>query len=80
MERGHNGEPSAIEFQSIELMEIVEWFATRFDLLPPVFDGRDDYRVLIKSGVLVRAVKVVGVLSTDGAVELVGLDLDVSWD
>ena len=82
MERGQNGEPSGIDFQSIELMEIVEWFATKFESLPPVFDGRDDYRVLIKRGVLVRAMKVVGVLATDGAVELVGLDLDVgmTWD
>ncbi|NNC42078.1 MAG: hypothetical protein HKN94_10960 [Acidimicrobiales bacterium] len=81
-ERGHNGEPSAIDFQSIELIEIVEWFATDFDSLPPVFDGRSDYRVLIKNGILVRAMRVVGVLASDGAIELVGLDLDLrmGWD
>lgn len=80
MERGPNGEPSAIDFQSIELLEIVEMFATGFDKLPPVFDGRSDYRVLVKSGTLVRAIKVVGVLASDDGVELVGLDLDLTMD
>ena len=82
MARGLNGEPSAIDFQSIELMEIVEWFATDFDRLPPIFAGRTDYRVLVKGGTLVRGIKVVGVLASDGGVELVGLDLDLTmnWD
>ena len=80
MERGPNGEPSAIDFQTIELLEIVERFATKFDELPPAFEGRDDYRVLVKSGSLVRAVKVVGVQARDGAVDLLALDLDLSMD
>ncbi len=82
MERGPNCEPSAIDSQSIELLEIVELFATGFDKLPPVFDGRSAYRVLVKSGTLVRAIKVVGVLASDDGVELVGLDLDLTmyWD
>ena len=80
IERGLNGEPSAIDFQSIELMEIVERFATDFDRLPPVFNGRSDYRVLVKGGTLVRGIRVVGVLAGDGGVELVGLDLDLTMD
>lgn len=80
MQRGPNGEPSVIDFQTIELLEIVEWFATKFDELPPAFDGRADYRVLVKGGSLVRAIKVVGVLAQDGEVELLALDLDLSMD
>ena len=82
LERGHNGQPSSIDFQSIELMEIVDRFATGFDSLSPLFDGRTDYRVLVKSGLLVRAMKVIGVIASDGAIELVGLELDLgmSWD
>ena len=56
-ERGPNGEPSAIDFQSIELMEVIDWFATEFDSLPPLLDDRDDYRVLVKSGVQVEECK-----------------------
>jgi len=63
-------------------MEVIEEFATGFDSMPVLFDGRDDYRVLVKSGVLVRAMEVIGVRSQDGAVELVGLELDLrmEWD
>ncbi len=77
IERGPNGQPSAIDFQSIELMEIVERFATGFDSLAPLFDGRTDYRVLVKGGLLVRAMKIIGVLASDGAIELIGLELDL---
>lgn len=79
-ERGPNGEPSAIDFQSIELMEIIERFATGFDSLAPLFDGPTDYRVLVKGGLLLRAMKVIGVEAPDGAIELVGLELDLGTD
>ena len=81
-ERGPNGEPSSIDFQSSELMEIVEWFAIGFDAIPPLFEGRNDYRLLVQNGVLVRAMEVIGVLALDGAIELVGLELDLgmNWD
>lgn len=76
-ERGPNGEPSASDFQTFELLEIVETFATRFDELPTLIPGRDDYRILILTAVVVRAYAVVGQAQLDGAVELVSLDLDV---
>ena len=76
-ERGPNGEPSAIDFQSIELIEIIERFATGFDSLSPLFDGREDYRLLIKGGLLVGGMEVIGVEASDGGVELVGLELDL---
>lgn len=70
------------DFLSIDMLEIVEWFATRLDSIPQLFDGRTDYRVLVKNGLLVRAMEVIGVEGHDGSVELVGLELDLSmnWD
>ncbi len=81
-QRGALGQPSSADFLSIDMLEIVEWFATRLDSIPPLFDGRPDYRVLVKNGLLVRAMEVIGVESQDGSVELVGLELDLSmnWD
>ncbi len=76
-ERGPNGEPSATDFQTFELLHIVERFATGFDDLPELVPGRSDYRVLISTGVLVSAYSVVGQLRPDGAVELLTLDVDL---
>jgi hypothetical protein len=79
-ERGPSGEPSTNDFQTFELLEIVERFATGFDNLPELIPGRRDYRILISTGVLVRAYSVVGQLGLDGAVELVSLEIDVGHD
>lgn len=78
-ERGPNGEPSTGDFQTFELLEIVEKFATAFDDLPALFVERSDYRVLVSTGVIVRAYAVVGHTVADGAIELVSLDLDTDW-
>ena len=58
----------------------MDWFANEFDDLPELIPGRSDYRVLLTSGVLVRALNVVGQLASDGAVELVSIDIDLGWD
>ncbi len=79
-ERGPNGEPSTADFQTIELLRIVDRFVDQFDDLPGLIAGRSDYRVLLTSGVLVRSLNVVGQLAPDGAIELVSVDIDVSWD
>jgi hypothetical protein len=79
-ERGPNGEPSTADFQTIDLLRIVDRFAEEFDDLPELIPGRNDYRVLLTSGVLVRALNVVGQLASDGAVELVSIDIEVGWD
>lgn len=76
-ERGPNGEPSTNDFQAFELLEIVDRFATSFFDLPELIPGRGDYRILISTGMLVRALSVIGQLAKDGAVELISLDLDV---
>lgn len=79
-ERGANGEPSSVDFLSVEVVEIVERFAVGFDELAPLFPGRLDYRVLVKGGMLFKAMKVVGVETQDGSVELVGVEFDLSMD
>jgi hypothetical protein len=81
-ERGPSGEPSVNDFLTIELLPIVDAFATRFDHLPEVIPGRSDYRLLIAAGVLVRGVSVIGQLTSDASIELlhIKLDLDTRWD
>jgi len=79
-ERGPNGAPSTSDFQTFELLEIVEKFANDFDELPPLIAGRDDYRVMISTGVVVRAYTVIGQATANGSVELISLDLDTSQD
>lgn len=75
-ERGPNGGPSVNDFQSLDLLEIVEEFATCFDDLPALIPGRDDYRILLTTGRLVPAYTVTGQLAADGAVELISLEID----
>jgi len=41
--------------------------------------GRDDYRVLVIRGVLLRAISVIAQLAPDGVIELVDLNLDTAW-
>jgi len=79
-DRGPNGEPSTRDFQSIELLEIAERFATGFESLHPLFDERDDYRVLVKSGLLVGAMQVIGQETSDGSIEIVEIDIDLQMD
>lgn len=75
-ERGPHGEPSTNDFQALELLRIVEKFATGFETLPELIPGRPDYRILIATGTLVPMFAVVGQLAQDGAVELISLDID----
>jgi hypothetical protein len=41
---------------------------------------REDYRVLVMSGTLVAGFSVIGQLVTDGAIELVQLDIDADLE
>ena len=80
VERGPNGEPSTNDFQVFELIRIVDRFAVDFDELPRMIPERDDYRVLVMSGTLVPGFSVIGQLATDGAIELMQLDIDTELD
>jgi hypothetical protein len=76
-ERGPWGEPSVNDFQTYELIRIVDRFATGFDDLPMPIEGRRDYRLLVTEGMLVPRLAVVGQLVRDGTIELLQLDLDL---
>ena len=78
-ERGPNGEPSTNDFNEFELFRVVERFAIGFFDLPELHPGQPEARVLIAAGMVVPRFSVVGVLATDGAVELVQLDIDLTW-
>ena len=76
-ERGPRGEPSVHDFEVHDLLPAVEVFAASFDALPELITGRSEYRILIAAGSLVPRYAVVGHLASDGAVELIGIDLDL---
>jgi hypothetical protein len=78
-ERGPHGEPSRVDFETHDLLLVIERFATGWDGLPRLIPGRDDYRVLISAGVLVAALAVDGQLAPDGVIELVRLRIDAEW-
>ncbi len=76
-ERGPNGEPSTMDFIRLDLMPIVDAFAGRFDDLLEAVPGHPDQRVLITAGRLVPRIAATGILTPDGEVELIQLDLDL---
>lgn len=74
--RGPDGRPSVNDFLTHDLITIVDTFATRFDELPELIQGRLDYRILVTTGTLVYAFAVIGPLTADGSVEIISIDLD----
>ncbi len=74
--RGPAGEPSASDFLVIDLPTISDAFAEHFDEFPSMYPDRDDYRYLVTTGKLVRAVLVVGQLVADGSIVLFSVDID----
>ena len=79
-ERGPSGRPSVNDFLALDLVGIIDTFATRFDELPMLIDGRTNYRILVTKGTLVYAFAVVGQLSGDGSIEILSIDLDLDFD
>jgi len=76
--RGPDGEPSASDFLVIDLPTISDAFAEHFDEFPPMYPDRADYRYLVTTGKLVRAVLVVGQLVADGSIVLFSIDIDLT--
>jgi len=78
-ERGPAGEPTTAEFVASDLLDVVEAFATLWDLLPMPIQGRPDYRDMILTTRLVPYVLVRGQISpVDGAVELIDIEIDLA--
>lgn len=76
-DRGPNGEPSVTDFLVIDLPAVVDRFATDFDALPEIVEGLPSARMLIIAGRLVSQVVVYGLESPDGAIDLIGIDIEV---
>ena len=76
LDRGPNGEPSATDFIVLELPSIVERFATDFEGLPEIVEGVAAGRMLITSGVLVRAVAVFSLAMSDTTIDLIGVTIE----
>ena len=74
--RGPNGEPSAHDFLTYDLPDVLDAFATGFSLLPMVIDGFPAARMAIGSGLVTRAFAVFAVETEDGSVEVIGLTID----
>ena len=75
-ERGPNGEPSATDFLVMDLPAVVEKFALGFEGLAEAVTGMSAARMVIGTSALLRAYVVYGVELSDGAVELVGIEID----
>jgi hypothetical protein len=71
-------EPSWYDFAALDLPGIVESFADGWQDLPQLIPGRDDYRILIGPGRVVAFYAVEAQRARDGAVELVGIEIDIT--
>jgi len=76
-ERGPNGEPSANDFLTADLLRLIDEFAVGFDHLPELFPGQPGVHFLVSASVFFTAVLVVGQLADDGAIELVSITIDL---
>ena len=78
-ERSATGEPSSADFLLHEIPPIIDRLAQDYEGTTLDVPGVPDVRVLITSGILVAAIAVYAVLASDGAVEVIYLDLDRTW-
>lgn len=72
-----NGVPSRVQFIERDLLAAFDVFQDRWEELPPIYPGREDYRELIGAGELVYSMVIIGRLRADGAVELIDVDVDM---
>jgi hypothetical protein len=76
-ERTATGTPSRGDILTIELLSIMHRFAEAFDALPEVVEGVSGARMLLAPGLSVHAFTISGLLADDGAIDLVGLAIDL---
>ncbi len=60
----------------VDLPEVVQQFAARFDELPEAATGVPAIRMVIGSGALVAAFVVHGIEVCEGVVHLIGIEVD----
>lgn len=69
--------PSWHDFAAIDLPVAVEKLATGWDEMAQLIPGRPDYRVLIDTG-QIAAYSIEAQIRRDGAIELLGITVDLS--
>ena len=75
-ERTAQGTPSATDFLLYEIPRLIERLAIDFEINTIPVDGAPELRVLITSGILVAFIAAYATLATDGAIDLVGLEIE----
>jgi hypothetical protein len=75
--RSDSGEPTAHDFLVVDLIDVLDKIATRFDDLPLLGDDFD-VRVLVAAGMLVPRFAVVARLDPDDTIALIALEIDLS--
>jgi hypothetical protein len=70
--------PSRRDVEVRELVAVLDLVADGWEDLPRFLKGRDDYRELYRASDLGLVLRVECQLAPDGAIELVGLDIDVA--
>ncbi len=74
-QRGASGQPSATDFLLHELPPIIDRLAENFEASTTTVAQDSEIRVLIAGGLLVEFLAVYVVLSSDGSVEIIYLDI-----
>lgn len=77
-QRSTSGRPSATDFLLHELPPIIDRLAENFEASTTVVADDPEIHVLVAGGLLVDFLSVYAVLSTDGSVEVIYLELDQS--
>ena len=75
-ERSASGAPSTADFLLHEIPPLIDLLAVSYDQITLAVEGVAGVRVLIAAGVLLPYVALYTVLASDGAIEIIYLDID----
>ena len=76
-ERTVGGLPSATDFLLYEMPRLIERLATDYEDVTLPVESEPGLRVLVTSGILVRYIAVYATVAADGAVDILGLEVDL---
>ena len=77
-ERSADGFPSATDFLLHEIPAVIDRLAIAFEESTTPFVAGSDIRVLVTAGVFIDLMAVYAVISNDGAVEIIYLEIESS--
>lgn len=76
-ERTPTGRPSATDFLLYEMPRVIESLALDYEGVTLPVEGVTDLRVLVTTGMLVRHIAVYAMVAADGAIDIVGIEVDL---